>query len=298
LVIVAVFGLLPENLKKNPPPIFLSAEQVDFIVINPRVDQTGAVSMKNYWPMFTTDQHEPNIKLAIEKLKYINNFIKVTPFRKPMDLISCRLAASLFLKTIKPPILVNIGVGLPEEVCRLLFENNLVKDDNKIVFFTETGTYGGLPAPGVFFGAAINPLKILNSSEIFHIVYNKPLDVAMLGALEMDEFGNINVSNRGESILDYVGPGGFPDLSSSAKNVYFIFSWMTGGKFQIQTNPKNSELKLIQKGECKFKKNVREITFNGQKALQRKQNVYYISNVGVFKLEKKRSDVNHDNAWY
>jgi propionate CoA-transferase len=100
-----------------------------------------------------------------------------------------------------------IGVGLPEEVSRLLYEGGMHED---VTFFTETGVVGGLPTPGIFFGAAINPLEIIPSAQVFHRAYEK-LDVTILGLLEADSEGNVNVSNRGEGAINYVGPGGFPD---------------------------------------------------------------------------------------
>ena len=39
---------------------------------------------------------------------------------------------------------------------------------------------------------------------------------AVLGFLQIDSHGNVNVSRRGPGIKDYVGPGGFPSIIQSA----------------------------------------------------------------------------------
>ena len=132
-------------------------------------------------------------------------------------LFSARLGARVFAREVSPPAVVNVGVGYPEETARLLSEGELHDD---ITFTTEAGVYGGLPAPGIFFGAAVNPQRIETSAWMFHY-YTEHLDAAMLGFLEVDSAGNVNVSKRGPRLVDYVGPGGFPSIANSAKTVSF-----------------------------------------------------------------------------
>ncbi len=91
---------------------------------------------------------------------------------------------------------MNIGVGLGEEVARMLYESGLYKD---ITFTTEGGTYGGLPASGIYFGSAISPERLLSTAEMFHL-YETQLDTAVLGFLQVDSQGNVNVSHRGPAL--------------------------------------------------------------------------------------------------
>jgi len=72
--------------------------------------------------------------------------------------------------------MVNVGSGFPEEVARVLVENDLGEE---LLFTTEAGIYGGLPAPGIFFSACINPLRIEPSSLIFKR-YITELDITVL----------------------------------------------------------------------------------------------------------------------
>ncbi len=273
-----VLGSVCDIIEKDESRIFIKAQDVDAIVVNPYSEQTGSVQQRKYWPMFTVE-HRVDTNDAVEQLKFANNVLKITPVRGRADNALARMAASMFVKAARPGSLVNIGVGLPEEVSRLLYEGGMHED---VTFFTETGVVGGLPTPGIFFGAAINPLEIIPSAQVFHRAYEK-LDVTILGLLEADSDGNVNVSNRGDGAINYVGPGGFPDLTTAANTIFFVGSWMAHGKFDIV----DGELKILKAGPCKFMERVREITFSGKMGLKRKQNVYYVTNVGVFKLTEQ-----------
>jgi len=273
-VLVCVADIVPKNEKE----IFLPADKVDAIVVNPYNEQTGSIPQKRYWKMFTEGAQE-DVQDAVDKLKLANNILKITPVRGPVELAMARMAANLFTKVAKPGSYVNVGVGLPEEVCRLVYEGGLSKE---VSFVVETGVLGGLPSMGVFFGSSINPKKIMTSAQIFHLCYEK-LDVTILGLLQADCLGNINVSKRGEGPINYVGPGGLPDLAASAKTLIFVGTWMAHADMTIE----DGRLKIIKNGTPKFVPKVDEITFNGQVALNAGKNVYYCTNVGVFHLTKR-----------
>jgi len=262
-------------IEKEEKDIWMPAEMVDAIVVNPRSEQTGGVPQYRYWPMFTLHAGV-DVREAVEELKFVNGILKITPTRSPADLAVGRMAAALFLKVAHKGALVNIGVGLPEEVSRLVYEGGL---SNDITFFTETGVVGGLPTPGIFFGAAINPKEIITSTAVFHRAY-KNLDVTCLGLLQVDSAGNVNVAQRGKGAINYVGSGGFPDLTYAAKNIIFVGTWMANAKMDIV----DGALKISKPGTAKFVARVDEVNFNGANAIKRAQNVHYVTNVGVFHL--------------
>lgn len=271
LVLVTVCDII----ESNPEEISLPASMVDAIAVNPRNEQTGGVMQKNYFPMFTAGA-KTDIVAAYHLVKLANTFTGITPIRDAVDNAVARMAASLFVKETSPGSLVNIGIGLPEEVSRLLFESGLY---NQLIFTTESGAYGGLPVSGMYFGASINPLKLISSAQIFHI-YEKDLEVTVLGCLEVDSEGNVNVSRRGQHVTDYVGPGGFPNLVTSAKTIIFIGKWSADGKYAI----KKGKLIIKKQGGPKFVDRVQEITFNAKNAIARGAKVYYVSTVGIFQL--------------
>ena len=110
--------------------------------------------------------------------------------------------------------------------------------------------------------------------------YRDHLDVAMLGFLQLDSAGNINLSNRGPRILDYVGPGGAPSIIESARTVLFIGKWMLGARVSIH----GSELRLDKPGKAKVVERVDEVTFNGRVGLSRGKRIFYVTDLAVLEL--------------
>ena len=106
------------------------------------------------------------------------------------------------------------------------------------------------------------------------------LDASVLGFLQVDGDGNINVSKRGEGAINYVGPGGFIDITTCAHNLFFVGAWMANARFALE----NGRVSVAKPGPVKFMPNVDEITFSGREALRRGQRVHYITHVGAFRL--------------
>lgn len=258
--------------------VSLAAGAVDAIVVNPHNEQTTSVPQRRYWPMFTagakTDAGE-----SIQRLRFINRVLRITPVRGPVQQALVRLAASLFVEVVPRQALVNIGIGLPEEVCRLLYENGLHRE---LTFSSESGVYGGLPAPGVFFGACVAPERLESSAWMFRH-YQEHLDVAVLGFLQADSLGNVNVSRRGPRPAECVGPGGFPDIAASARTLLFVGTWMNRATLSIR----DGELAIERRGTPKFRDRVAEITLSGAAALQRGKRVFFVTDVGVFRLTER-----------
>ncbi|MBI5551031.1 MAG: hypothetical protein HY911_05930 [Desulfobacterales bacterium] len=267
-----------EVIEKRPRDIFLPAEKVDAVVVHPYNEQTNSVPQKKYWKMFTEGASE-DMDRSMAKLRFINRVLGITPKRGPVDDALARLAADLFTRRVQKCSNIIVGVGLPEEVSRLIYEGGLFKD---VTFMSETGVVGGLPAPGVFFGAAVNPKEIISSAQVFHLCYEH-LDAAILGILEADSQGNLNVSRRGDGPLNYVGPGGFPDFCAAADTIIFVGSWMAHARMRIV----DGRLVIAKAGQHKFIEQVSEITMSGAQALAKQKNVFYVTNVGIFQLTAK-----------
>ena len=255
--------------------VFVPAEDVDAVVAWRGTEQAGSVPYWRHWPLFTTDSDMP-IDEAIARLRFVSDVLGITPRRKPHEFALARLAASLFAQHATKGCYVNIGTGLGEEACRAMVEAGLLDD---ITLLTESGVMGGLPAPGPFFGTAACPTQIMSSAEIFRLCYER-LDVTILGVLQADSAGNVNVSKRGEGAINYVGPGGFIDLTTAAKTVIFVSNWMAGARISLR----DGRMSIDKPGQVKFVDQVDEITFNGARALEAGKNVFYVTNVGAFHL--------------
>jgi propionate CoA-transferase len=270
-VIISVTGIIP----RDDSAIFLREDQVDAIVVNPRNEQTLMIPQKKCFKQFTLGQNA-ELKPTMEKLAAFNKVTKLDPVRGPVEHALARQAAAVFAGVGFPGVRTVIGYGLPQEVGRLAVEGGLGRE---ITFMIETGVIGGTPAPGFFFGMAINPQKLITSAEMFHYI-EEHLDVTILGMLQVDAKGNVNVSKKSPAVKEYVGPGGFINLVTYARNIVFVGQWMARAQMKIE----GGKLSILKTGIPKFVEKVEEITFSAQEALKKGQNVFYCTNVGNFRL--------------
>ncbi len=271
LAMVSVAGLI----ERDETSIGLWADEVDVVVVNPRNEQTGSVLQHRHWPMFTAGANVDE-REAVARIRFINKTLGITPRRSPLDNALARLGAKTFTENVVAGATVNVGVGLAEEVCRVLCE---YPTRQQITFTTESGPYGGIPASGIFFGAAINPQRLESSAWMFRH-YQDHLDATMLGFLQLDSNGNINLSNRGPRVLDYVGPGGAPSIIESANTVMFVGRWMQGAKISIQ----RGHLRVDKPGKPKLIESVDEVTFNGRVGLDSGKKILYVTDLAVLEL--------------
>lgn len=273
--VIANVGLIVDE---GYDTVFLPADSIDAVVYHPDTEQSAGVFHREHWSMFTTDS-ELSIEEGLARVQFVNRLTGITPQRTAADEAVARLAASTLLAHVRRGAYVNIGVGLAEEVARVIFEAGRLSD---VTFLVESGAVGGLPAPGVYFGASICPEKIVSSAEMFKLCSTQ-LDAACLGVLQVDSAGNVNVSKRGDDPRGYVGPGGFIDLTADAKTIVFVSAWMTHAHFSVE-GPK---LKLVERGAPKFVDRVDEITFNGARAVKAGKQVFYATHVGLFRLTER-----------
>lgn len=271
LVLAAVAGIV----QRDDAAIDMPASEIDVIVVNPGNEQTGSVPQRRHWPMFTAGATVDEQR-AVAKLRFLNRVLGITPRRSDLDHALARLAAQTFTACVPAGSTINIGVGLAEEVCHVLFECGV---HDRVTFTTESGPYGGLPAPGIFFGAAINPVRLESSAWMFHH-YREHLDAAMLGFLQVDAAGNINLSRRGSRMLDYVGPGGAPSIAAAANTVLFVGKWMEGAKVTID----NGKLRLNRPGNPKFVTSASEVSINAGRLLAEGKRVICITDLAVIEI--------------
>lgn len=270
-VIASVAALIA----KNPDEISIPGDMIDAVVVNPRNEQIAGVLQTRHWPFFAGQGWMPTAE-AVKLVKLVNTFMGITPYRGQVSEIVARMAAHLFVQEAKPGDTVNIGIGMGEEVARILSESGVT---GHVTFTTEGGALGGLPASGIFFGSAINPERIMCTADMFRL-YQSGLGITVLGFLQVDSAGNVNVSHRGARMRDFVGPGGFTDIVAHARTIIFVGSWMDKADFSIS----RGRVRLRKPGKPKFVAHVDQITFNGREALKAGKRVYYVTTVGIFRL--------------
>lgn len=171
---------------------------------------------------------------------------------------------------------VNFGFGIPGGIAAVLSGQNRLKD---IWLTVEQGIHNGQLIDGALFGAAAFPSAIMRSTDQFDFYSGGGVDIAFLGAGEVDAEGNVNVSRLGQ---DVVGPGGFVDISQGAKAVVFCGAFETGG---LEVTVGDGLLTIARDGRIsKFVEQVREVTFCGPAARKAGKPVTYVTERAVFRL--------------
>jgi propionate CoA-transferase len=194
----------------------------------------------------------------------------------PMEMSGRKIVVRRAAFELKPNSIVNLGIGLPEGVSAVANEERMLE---YVTLTAESGMIGGLPSAGLNFGAGINIDALIDEPYQFDYYDGGGLDIAFLGAAEVDQEGNVNVSNFGPR---FVGPGGFIDISQNSKKVCFVGMFTAGG---LKTSVKDGKLRIDQEGrEKKFVRQVEQKTFNGRLAELKKQSVLYITERCVFTL--------------
>jgi len=213
------------------------------------------------------DERDPRITGEIKEI--------VNPEKLPFN-ISTVIAKRAF-QEFKEGQVINLGAGLPMfTIPRVARNKGMYK---KINFTIEQGPFGGLPGVG---GVAKNPEFFFDSLEVFDFYEGGGIDVACLSFAQVDRNGNVNVSRFADMMP---GCGGFMNITYRTKNIIFCGSLMAKG-LDIEFDGRN--LKIISEGKIqKFVPEVEYIDFNGRRALEKRQNVIYITERAVFKLEKE-----------
>jgi propionate CoA-transferase len=154
---------------------------------------------------------------------------------------------------------VNIGTGIPgDSVGPALAEAGL---SNAITLTVESGVYGGVPAGGVDFGITAHPTAIIPHPNQFDFYNGGGLDATFMGAGQIDQRGNVNVSRLGGRVI---GAGGFIDITQSARLVCFCFT--------------------LEGRNQKFVREVDHLTFSADQAVKNGQRVLYVTEKAVFGL--------------
>lgn len=151
---------------------------------------------------------------------------------------------------LKDGYVVNLGIGIPT------FVANYLPEGVRVTLQSENGLLGMGVAPeagqedpnlinaGGAFVTTVAGASTFNSAYSFSIIRGQHVDVTMLGALQVDEKGNLaNWMIPGKKTP---GMGGAMDLIVGAKKVILTMEHTAGGKHKIL---KNCNLPLTAAGE-------------------------------------------------
>lgn len=179
---------------------------------------------------------------------------------------------------LAPGASLNFGFGIPGGIFAVIAEQG---NADAMWISVEQGAHNGRMLDDRLFGAARNADAIVSSVDQFDFYSGGGVDIAFLGMGEVDEAGNVNVSHLGGNII---GPGGFIEIAQYAHKVVFCGSFDAQG---AHVKWADGRLAVVQPGKTrKFVKQVERITFAASYARKTGQEVLYITERAVFRLDQ------------
>ncbi|MDD4091680.1 MAG: acyl CoA:acetate/3-ketoacid CoA transferase [Smithellaceae bacterium] len=255
--------------------VIVQVERIaDRHALNPRhvkvpgilVDCVIVARPENHWQTYSTSYNPA----------FSGEFKIPTASVEPLSMDERKLIARRAAFELRPNMVVNLGIGMPEGVASVANEEGIF---DYLTLTAEAGSIGGIPSGGGDFGTATNMDCLNDMHAQFDFYDGGGLDLACLGLAQMDSHGNVNVSKFGPKLA---GCGGFIDITQNAKKIVFAGTFTAGG---TELAVEDGRLKIIQEGSLKkIVRDVEQITFSGKTAQQGEQQVFYVTERCVFRL--------------
>jgi acyl CoA:acetate/3-ketoacid CoA transferase len=232
---------------------------VDYLVLDPEQMQT---TQTTYDPAISGEIREP-----------LSAF---PPVEWGADKVIARRAAM----ELRSGEAVNLGFGISAIVPRIVLEEGHASD---VTWVIEQGAVGGVPLLGFAFGCAANAQAIVPSPQQFTYFQGGGFDRTFLSFMQIDGDGSVNVSKLAAKPHVTAGAGGFVDITANARNIVFS-GYMTAGGLEL--NLEGGRLTIVSEGRNKkFVPELEQVTFSGRMAKQRGQNVLYVTERAVIRME-------------
>lgn len=255
-LVIAQVKYLARAQTLDPRLVKVPGILVDAIVLDPEQRQSLATY---YNPAFVGD-----VKVPVDRIA-------------PLPLDPKKVMARRAAMELKPGAVANLGFGVADGVPSVAAEEGML---DTVTFTIEQGSVGGVPALGSDFGLAWSPEVILDQGYQFDFYDGGGLDVAFLSFAQVDPEGNVNVTKFGGR---QVGPGGFINISQNASKVVFLGTLTTKG---LAETIDDERLTIRQDGSVKkFVARVDQISFSGRYALERGQEILFVTERAVFRLD-------------
>ena len=261
----------------NPRDVDIPFPLIDHIVVSPSEYhwQSGSIA---YDPRLSSEIVSPSNR----NLETIININKMEMYEK----VIARRVTLEFVNLIlqkKERVLINLGIGIPAFISSIIHEENIA---DLIISLIESGPWGGVALYGNDFGLALGSFALSTIPDMFSNFEGGIIDAASLGFLQIDKFGNVNPSMLPNRLF---GAGGFPVIAGGVSKIFFAGAF-TGGKKEI--NVTDNGIKILYDGPiAKFVENVYKISFSGYQAAKCGQEIMYVTERAVFRLDKNNNEL-------
>lgn len=238
--------------------VHIPSTLVDYVVVDP--DQWQATEIP-YDPSISGEVRRPLSSFELEPWS--------------VDKVIARRAAM----ELTHDSAVNLGFGISASIPKILLEEGHAE---AVTWVIEQGAVGGLPLTGFAFGCAANAQAIFPTPQQFTYFQGGGFDCSFLSFLEVDAYGNVNVSQLPGRPYLTAGCGGFVDITANARKVVFSGYFTAGG---LKVSARDGKLHIEQEGKIsKFVPKVSHVTFSGSRAAKEGRDITYVTERCVIKL--------------
>jgi propionate CoA-transferase len=260
------------NRHMNPHDTAIPTALVDAVVVCP--EQQQLTTLDGYTD-YICGNYVPRGRILRACCEEIKERIGAT---SPRNALHHAIAKRAY-RELRVGQIVNIGIGIPELIAEEVLDHDQLDD---IHLSVETGMTGGFPLGGRGFGCSISPDTILDMARQFDFYEGGGLDIACIGALQIDARGNVN----GHYVPGKLsGIGGFANISQATKKVVFCCTFTAKG---LRGTFDGTSVHITQEGSVKkFVPALEAISFSEKNAHANGQEILYITERCVFVLGER-----------